>query len=198
MLSEKEIRDVVRKVVEKHLAGTAPAPPPAATVAPSGRPAATKPSGRVVAVGADHGGYELKEKLKPLLYELGWAVDDCGTHSEAPVDYPSVALAVALRISAGSAERGIMIDGAGIGSCMAANKVPGVRAALCHDTVTARNSREHNDANLLTLGGRLIGITMAQEIVRTWLAVECREERHLKRVALITDIERRFGRGGTA
>jgi ribose 5-phosphate isomerase B len=186
MLTENEIKDVVRKVVEQHLtAGREPASPP---------PPA--PRDRTLALGADHGGYELKERLKPQLYELGWAVEDCGTHSDAPVDYPTVALAVALKVSEGRAACGIMIDGAGIGSCMAANKVPGIRAALCYDTVTARNSREHNDANVLTLGGRLIGVALAQEIVRTWLATECREERHRKRVALITDIERRFAGAG--
>ena len=207
MLSEREIREIARKIVEQHLAGsggvaaanpaTPPmpqaAPPPPTATAPSpapGPPATAK--ARSLALGADHGGYELKEKLKPLLYELGWAVEDCGTYSDAPVDYPTVALAVATRVSRGQTARGIMIDGAGIGSCMAANKVPGVRAALCYDTVTAKNSREHNDANLLTLGGKLLGIAMAQEIVRVWLVTECREERHLKRVALITDIERSF------
>lgn len=188
MLSDQEIREIARRVVEQHLKAAPAAgggePPPR----PSGGPGGAKS----LALGADHGGYELKEKLKPLLYELGWAVDDCGAWSDAAVDYPTVALAVALKVSSGAVTHGIMIDGAGIGSCMAANKVPGVRAALCYDTVTARNSREHNDANVLTLGGRLIGIGMAQEIVKTWLATECREERHRKRVALITDIERRF------
>jgi ribose 5-phosphate isomerase B len=213
MLTEREIREIARKIVEQHLAGSTgaapasnPAAPPAAQATPAptagsaaapaapptSAPAAPSKGARSLALGADHGGYELKEKLKPLLYELGWAVDDCGTYSEAPVDYPTVALAVATRVGQGKATRGIMIDGAGIGSCMAANKVPGVRAALCYDTVTARNSREHNDANVLTLGGKLLGVAMAQEIVKVWLATDCREERHLKRVALITDIERRF------
>lgn len=210
MLSEQEIREIARRIVEQHLAGSggsaaAPAPASAATSAPApattgAPPPPAKAATRSLALGADHGGYELKEKLKPLLYELGWAVEDCGTFSDAPVDYPTVALAVASRVGDGRATRGIMIDGAGIGSCMAANKVPGVRAALCHDTVTAKNSREHNDANVLTLGGRLLGVAMAQEIVKVWLATECREERHRKRVALITEIERRFsgapGAGG--
>jgi RpiB/LacA/LacB family sugar-phosphate isomerase len=191
MLSEQEIKEIARRVIEQHLGAgkTTADTPPVRTPSP---PTARGGDPKSLALGADHGGYELKEKLKPLLYDLGWAVDDCGTYSDAPVDYPTVALAVALKVSQGSVSRGIMIDGAGIGSCMAANKVPGVRAALCYDTVTARNSREHNDANVLTLGGRLVGVGMAQEIVKTWLATECREERHLKRVALITDIERRY------
>ena len=197
MLSEEEIKEIARRVVEQHLKSAPPSrtETPAPVRPPS--PESAKAGSKSLAIGADHGGYELKEKLKPLLYELGWAVDDCGTYSDAPVDYPTVALAVALKVGQGAAARGIMIDGAGIGSCMAANKVPGVRAALCYDTVTAKNSREHNDANLLTLGGRLVGIGMAQEIVKVWLATECREERHLKRVALITDIERRFSGAGT-
>jgi ribose 5-phosphate isomerase B len=195
MLSEQDIKDIARRVVEQHL-GAARSPAsaaPASVPAPAAPPSSVSgPAAKSVAIGADHGGYELKEKLKPLLYDLGWAVDDCGTYSEAAVDYPTVALAVAEKVSRGAVARGIMIDGAGIGSCMAANKVPGVRAALCYDTVTAKNSREHNDANLLTLGGRLIGIGMAQEIVKLWLSTECKEERHLKRVRLITDIERRY------
>jgi ribose 5-phosphate isomerase B len=121
--------------------------------------------------------------------------DDCGTFSNAPVDYPTLALAVAQKVGAGQVARGIMIDGAGIGSCMTANKVPGVRASLCYDPMTARNAREHNDANMLTLGGQLLGLATAREIVRIWLATECKEERHLKRVALITEIERRFAGG---
>lgn len=194
MLSENELREIVRRVVEDHLTTAAPPPPtpPSASAATATPAFGTGPRPKSLALGADHGGYELKEKLKPLLYDLGWTIEDVGTFSEAAVDYPEVALRVALPVSQGKVARGIMIDGAGIGSAMAANKVPGVRAALCYDTMTARNSREHNDANVLTLGGRLIGIALAQEIVRVWLATECREERHQKRVAMIDDIQRRF------
>lgn len=198
MLSEKELREIVRRVVEDHLTTAAP-PSPLPPTGGAALPAPAAPSGprpKSLTLGADHGGYELKEKLKPLLYDLGWTIEDVGTFSEAAVDYPEVALRVALPVSQGKVARGIMIDGAGIGSAMAANKVPGVRAALCYDTVTARNSREHNDANVLTLGGRLIGIALAQEIVRVWLATECREERHRKRVAMIDDIPRRFPGAG--
>ncbi|MGC8838526.1 MAG: ribose 5-phosphate isomerase B [Anaerolineae bacterium] len=146
----------------------------------------------VVALGADHGGFELKEVLKAFLTEQGYTVLDCGTDSPASVDYPDFAYAVAKLVSEGRAWRGIMVDGAGIGSCMAANKVPGVRAAMCYDVSTAVNSREHNDANVLTLGGRLIGTELAKEIVRTWLTTEFGGGRHARRVEKIMEIERRF------
>jgi ribose 5-phosphate isomerase B len=145
-----------------------------------------------VAVGADHGGYELKEQLKGFIGELGFAVLDCGTGSTESVDYPDFAFAVARLVSDGQAAYGIVIDGAGIGSCMAANKVPGVRAALCYDLSTAANSREHNDANVLTLGGRLIGLNLARDIVKTWLQTEFAGGRHARRVDKITAIEQRF------
>jgi deoxyribose-phosphate aldolase len=136
-------------------------------------------------VGADHGGYELKEAVKAHLQQRGVAVEDCGTHSTQAVDYPVLARQVAQCVSSGRAERGIMVDRAGIGSAMAANKVPGVRAALCYDLSTARNSREHNDANVLTLGAGLVGPDLALAIVDLWLATPCTAERHLRRVALI-------------
>lgn len=147
---------------------------------------------RVVALGADHGGFELKEVLKTFLTEQGYTVLDCGTDSPASVDYPDFAYAVAKLVSEGKAWRGIVVDGAGIGSCMAANKVPGVRAAMCYDVSTAVNSREHNDANVLTLGGRLIGTELAKAIVRTWLATDFGGGRHARRVNKIMEIERRF------
>lgn len=147
---------------------------------------------RVVAIGADHGGVGLKDALKPFLEELGYTPVDCGTHSTDPVDYPDVALAVAEWVSGGRAWRGILIDGAGIGSCIAANKVPGVRAALCYDQATAANSREHNDANVLTLGAGLIGPALARQIVKTWLQTEFGGGRHARRVDKIVAIEKRF------
>jgi deoxyribose-phosphate aldolase len=140
---------------------------------------------RRIALGADHGGFELKEALKSYLGPRGYAIEDCGTHSSEPVDYPVYAHAVAQLVSQGKADRGIMVDRAGIGSAMAANKVPGVRAALCYDLSTARNSREHNDANVLTLGAGLVGPDLAKQIVDIWLATECTAERHLRRVAMI-------------
>lgn len=145
-----------------------------------------------VAIGADHGGYALKEALKPHLQSLGYEVVDCGTHSTDPVDYPDIAYAVASLVARGACANGIIIDGAGIGSCMAANKVPGVRAAMCYDHATAVNSREHNHANVLTLGAGLIGVNLARQIVQTWLATPFGGERHARRVEKITAIERRF------
>jgi deoxyribose-phosphate aldolase len=146
-----------------------------------------------VAIGADHAGFELKEQLRALLRRRGYACEDCGTFDGRPADYPAIAYAVASRISDGRADRGIIVDGAGIGSAIAANKVPGVRAALCYDVSSARNSREHNDANVLTLGARLIGSALAEQIVEVWLTTDCREERHLRRVAMIEEIERGAG-----
>jgi ribose 5-phosphate isomerase B len=147
---------------------------------------------RTVALGADHGGYEMKEELKIYLGELGYDVIDCGTHSAASVDYPDFAYAVAKLVSERRAWRGIIVDGAGIGSCMAANKVPSVRAAMCYDHATAVNSREHNDANVLTLGGVLVGRSLARQIVKTWLETEFGGGRHARRVDKIMGIERRF------
>lgn len=150
---------------------------------------------KTVALGADHGGFALKETLKTSLTQLGYHVVDCGTNSTEPVDYPDLALAVAELVASGKAWRGIIVDGAGIGSCMAANKVPGVRAALCYDQATASNSREHNDANVLTLGGGLIGPNLAHQIVKTWLETEFGGGRHARRVDKIIAIEKRFLKG---
>ncbi|MBI4466444.1 MAG: ribose 5-phosphate isomerase B [Acidobacteria bacterium] len=145
---------------------------------------------RPVALGADHAGYELKEFLKQFLLASGYEVRDLGTDSPAPVDYPDFARAVAEAVAAGAAWRGIVVDGAGIGSAIAANKVPGARAALCYDRATARNSREHNDANVLTLGARLLRPEDAREIVAVWLATEFAGGRHQRRVDKITALER--------
>jgi ribose 5-phosphate isomerase B len=163
------------------------------------QPAAGKPDGaaarawnRVVALGSDHGGFEMKEDLRSYLKELGYLVRDCGTKGPEAVDYPDFALAVAAAVSNEECWRGIMVDGAGIGSCMVANKVPGVRAAMCYDLASAKNSREHNDANVLTLGGRMIAKDAARQVVKVFLETACTEERHLKRVRKIMDVERRF------
>jgi ribose 5-phosphate isomerase B len=150
-------------------------------------------SKQTVAIGADHGGYELKERLEKLL-TADYEVIDCGTHSTESVDYPDYAYAVAQLVANGRAWRGIIIDGAGIGSCMAANKVPGVRAAMCYDSATAVNSREHNNANVLTLGAGLIGSSLAQQIVNTWLTTDFGGGRHARRVDKIDEIGRRFSR----
>jgi ribose 5-phosphate isomerase B len=158
-------------------------------------PATVQPApvrGHVVAIGCDHGGFEMKEDLKAYLEELGYRPLDCGTHSQESVDYPDFAFAVARQVASQAAFRGIVIDGAGIGSCMAANKIPGVRAAMCYDQATALNSREHNDANLLTLGAGLIGRSLARQIVQTWLKTDFGGGRHARRVAKIIEIEQRY------
>jgi ribose 5-phosphate isomerase B len=179
--SEAQVREIVNRVVRRTLGEAAPTTPP-----PAGR------TSKAVAFGADHGGFALKETLKEFVSGLGYSIIDCGAHSTEAVDYPDLAYAVARLVSAGEAERGIVIDGAGIGSAMAANKVPGVRAALCYDHATAVNSREHNDANVLTLGAGLIGVNLAKQIVQTWLATPFGGGRHQKRVDKIVEIERRF------
>lgn len=153
------------------------------------------PSGRrVIAIGADHGGYELKLMLKTHLQDLGYELSDCGTNSTASVDYPDFAFAVAQLVSQGAAWRGVIIDGAGIGSCMTANKIPGVRAAMCYDQATAINSRDHNNANVLTLGAGLIGSNLAKQIVKVWLETDFGGGRHARRVDKIAEIEGRFTR----
>ena len=147
-----------------------------------------------VAVGADHGGFKMKEELKLLLNDLGHKVQDFGTDSESAVDYPDFAHAVARAVADGTSEVGIIIDGAGVGSAMTANKVPGVRAAACYSVAVARNSREHNDANVLTLGSKTITSAEMREIVTAWLSTEISEDRHRKRVAKIDAIQRQYQR----
>lgn len=149
---------------------------------------------QTVAVGADHGGYPMKEELKGFLAELGHRVHDFGTNSESAVDYPDFAHAVARAVADGTADAGIMIDGAGVGSAMTANKVPGVRAAACYSVEVARNSREHNGANVLTLGSKTISSAEMRDIVRAWLGTELTEDRHRKRVKKIDAVERQYSR----
>jgi len=149
-----------------------------------------------IAIGADHGGYELKQAIGEHLRQQGLSIHDCGCVSTDAVDYPDFAHAVANLVGTGVCRWGIIVDGAGIGSCMAANKVPGVRAALCYDVSSARNSREHNHANVLTLGAGLIGTGLARQIVDEWLATPWGPDRHARRVAKITDIEQRYLRPG--
>jgi ribose 5-phosphate isomerase B len=186
--TESEIRALVEKIVRRTLGEAAPAAE-AATPMPT---VTARGGGNTVALGADHGGYPLKESLKQHLTSLNCEVIDCGTHSTDAVDYPDLAYAVARLVSEGKAWRGIIIDGAGIGSAMVANKVPHVRAALCYDHASAMNSREHNDANVLTLGAGLIGANLAKQIVEVWLKTEFGGGRHAKRVAKIMDVEKRF------
>ncbi|MDX1522660.1 MAG: ribose 5-phosphate isomerase B [Anaerolineae bacterium] len=147
----------------------------------------------IIAIGSDHGpSFPLKESLKPFLEEAGYTVLDCGTYSPDSVDYPDIAYSVAKQVANGSAWRGIIIDGAGIGSSMAANKVPGVRAALCYNQAMAHNSREHNNANVLTLGAGMIGSNLARQIIKVWLETDFGGGRHARRVDKITQIEQRF------
>jgi ribose 5-phosphate isomerase B len=178
--SDADIKKIVDEVVSR-LMDAAPKPQPQATPAAAG--------GKQVAIGADHGGFPLKETLKAFLIEKGYQVIDCGTHSTDSVDYPDLAHAVAAKVAGGQAWRGIIIDGAGIGSCMAANKVKGVRAAMCYDHATAFNSREHNNANVLTLGAGLIGPNLAKQIVTTFLDTDFAGGRHARRVDKIMEIE---------
>jgi ribose 5-phosphate isomerase B len=143
-----------------------------------------------IAIGADHAGFTLKEHLVVTLTRLGHDVDDRGTHSDAPIDYPPICAEVARRVQAGKADRGIVIGGSGQGEQMAANKVHGVRAALCNDLYTARMSREHNDANVLAIGGRIVAFGLADEIVALWLGTAFEGGRHKRRVDQISDNER--------
>jgi ribose 5-phosphate isomerase B len=143
----------------------------------------------IVAVGGDHGGFALKERLAFKLAEQGFEVIDCGTDSAESVDYPTIAADVARRVASGEAGAGVLIDGAGIGSAMAANKLPGVRAAHCYDLSTARNAREHNHANVLTLGAGLTGDALAWQITQEFLATPYGEGRHARRVAMIDALD---------
>ena len=151
-------------------------------------------SGRpVIAIGSDHGvSYSMKESLKSFLETSSYTLLDCGTYTPDSVDYPDIAYAVAKQVANGAAWRGIIVDGAGIGSCMAANKVPGIRAALCYNRAMALNSREHNNANVLTLGAGMIGLNLAKQIVSAWLKTDFGGGRHERRVDKIMKIEQRF------
>lgn len=183
---ETEVRQLVSNVLEGVLDGST-------AIADSTDLAEPQP-GSGIAIGADHGGFELKKTLISKLTDAGWAVKDCGTDSAEACDYPDFAHRVARQVAKGTSEWGIMIDGAGIGSAMVANKVPGVRAAACYDLSTARNSREHNRANVLTLGAGLTGAALAWQIVQEWLATPWGGDRHLRRVALIREIEETYAR----
>jgi len=205
--SEEEIRALVRRVVTDVMAaggageGGASPPSAASSPAPEPAPAASSPApaaGGPIAIGADHGGFKLKERLAFRLREKGYTVEDCGTNSTESVDYPDFAVKVAEAVAGGRCAWGIAVDGAGIGSAMVANKVPGVRAALCYDMSTAVNSREHNHANVLTLGAGLIGENLAWQIVEAWLATAWGGGRHAARVAKIDAVERRYLAGKVA
>ena len=194
-IDDAEIHQIVQHVLKQVLGQPQPPPAsvppsiPAETVSASASPAQGK---KVVAIGADHGGYDLKEVLKTSLTELGFDVRDVGAYNKGAVDYPDYAHEVARLVSVGKAWRGIMIDGAGIGSCIVANKVPGVRAGLAYDYSSAVNSREHNDTNVLTLGAGFIGVNLAKQIVKVWLTTEFGGGRHAERVDKITAVEKQY------
>lgn len=181
-ISDSEIQAIVKNVLEKYNEN-------------SSKPCSGN-CAKVVAIGADHGGFNMKQALIPYLEEMGCKVVDCGPSNNEAVDYPDFAFKVAELVSTGNACCGIMIDGAGIGSCMVANKVPGVRAALCYDYATASNSREHNNANYLTLGAGLIGLNQAKLVVKTFLTTDFAGGRHQKRVDKIMEVESRFLKRG--
>src|SRR5215813_11126546 len=146
-----------------------------------------------IAIGADHAGVELKQDVHELLQRLGCVVVDLGTHSADPVDYPDYAEAVGLSLREGNAERGIVICGSGVGASVATNKIPGIRAGLCHDTYSAHQGVEHDDMNVLVLGSRVIGVELAKELCAAFLRGKfTAEERHQRRLAKTLSIEQRY------
>lgn len=148
------------------------------------------PRSDAVAVAADHAGFALKQRVVEWLREAGAEVLDLGTHSDDPVDYPDISAALAEAVSDGRARRGVLVCGSGAGACVAANKFPGVRAAVCHDTYSAHQVVEHDDVNVLCLGGRIVGESLARELVETWLAARfSNEERHVKRLQKVLDLD---------
>jgi ribose 5-phosphate isomerase B len=189
--NEQDVRALVRTIVTGVLDAAPPRDDPTEPVA---APAAASDDTQSIAVGSDHGGLPLKEKIAFELRQAGYKVHDCGTDSTDAVDYPDFAHEVARLVADGTCAAGIVFDGAGIGSAMVANKVPGVRAALCYDLSSARNSREHNHANVLTLGAGLIGPSLAWQIVQEWLATPWGGGRHARRVDKITEIDELYRR----
>jgi len=145
-----------------------------------------------IAIGSDHAGFELKEKIKKFLEKLGYKYKDFGTDSNESVDYPDYGLKVAESVAKKEFDRGILICGSGIGMCMTANKVPGIRAALCHNVESAKLSREHNDANILTFGSRMIDENTAKDMVKVWLKTKFLGNRHLRRVNKMKEIEKKY------
>src|SRR4051794_39993592 len=142
-----------------------------------------------IAIGSDHRGYEAKRRILPVLQNLGHEVLDVGTHGAESIDYPDIAFAVATSVGGGKVDRGVLICGTGIGMCIAANKVIGVRAAPCHDSITAEMSRRHNDSNVLCLSADLLGHDLIDRMVRIWLETEFEAGRHARRVDKITRFE---------
>jgi ribose 5-phosphate isomerase B len=178
-MESRLIEDVVRRVLRE-----VDARRPAVEAA---TPAAWPP--KRVALGADHGGVSLKDDLADYLRAKAFTVVDCGTHGHESVDYPDFAAAVAGQVRDGRCEAGIVVDTVGIGSSMAANKIAGIRCAVCHDVDTVLNSRRHNDANVLSLGSRVVPAALARRMVSLWLSTECEGDRHLRRVRKIMELE---------
>jgi ribose 5-phosphate isomerase B len=198
MPEHDQLRETIRRMVRDALAAPADV---LATGATSGganaqvdRGASPQPAPRAavrVAIGSDHSAFALKQHLVRFLRgDLGLSVEDVGTHSLEPVDYPDIAAAVATAVRSGRAAQGILLDGAGIGSTMAANKISGIRAALCHDLFTVRNSREHNDANVLVLGSNVVSRGTARRLVQVWLNTQFAGGRHARRVDKIAALDR--------
>ncbi len=197
MIDDEQVQKIVERVVAQVMGHAQSTPSVAASAIPavaqdSAHPDPKASSAKIVAIGADHGGFDLKENLRAYVTELGFDVRDMGAYNKNPVDYPEFAHAVARLVSTGKAWRGVMIDGAGIGSCIVANKVPGVRAGLAYDISSASNSREHNDTNVLTLGAGLICVNLARQIVKTWLTTEFGGGRHAPRVDKIMEVEKQY------
>jgi ribose 5-phosphate isomerase B len=152
-----------------------------------------------VVIGADHAGFELKENLVEYLRELGHQVLDIGTYSTEPVDYPDFAEAVGKALLDGQADRGVLVCGSGVGASVAANKLPGIRAGLCHDTYSAHQGVEHDDMNIIVIGARVIGMELARELLRTFVIAEFMgEERHRRRLEKIHALELRYSTGGNS
>jgi ribose 5-phosphate isomerase B len=202
VIDDAEIHRITQQVINQVL-GVSKITPGETTVSPAPeKPVPQKQSQvippnqsgmkKVVALGSDHGGFDLRNILKTYLEELGYDIRDVGAYNKDPVDYPDFAHEVARQVSNGTAWRGIMIDGAGIGSCIVANKVPGIRAGMAFDYSSAINSREHNDTNVLTLGAGLIGTNLAKQIVKVWLETDFGGGRHIPRIEKISNVEKNY------
>ncbi len=201
-ISDQELKGIVHRIVENTLnlqsnqEQAQQTPQNTGQLKENNSPDSPSKNQKTVAIGTDHGGVDLKDTLKQYMIEKGYQVIDCGTHTKDSVDYPDIALDVSRKVAKGEAWWGVIIDGAGIGSCMAANKVPGIRAAMCYDYATAYNSREHNNANVLTLGAGLIGDSLAKQILNTWLTTEFAGGRHERRVNKIAAIGQSYYKDG--
>ena len=191
-MTDADIERIVQRVLRQALGLSPPLPSPQVSTPVNPAKTVAAEEAKIVAIGADHSGFEMKESLKAELTGMGLEVIDVGTHGREAVDYPDFAHAVAHLVVMGKAWRGIVVDGAGIGSCIVANKVPGVRAGMAYDYSSAVNSREHNDTNVLTLGAGLIGPSLAKQIVKVWLATPFGGGRHARRIDKIGEVEKHY------